>query len=147
MDSWTNRSRVLVVDDDVDDAELVIECLRRANMSAEIDVVADGVEALEYLDRRGRYRERITPNPALILLDLKMPKVDGLYVLRHLKGDQALKRLPVVLLTSSAHERDVMAGYDLGANAYVVKPVDFHDLMEVIVGIGQFWLVGNRPPP
>jgi len=147
MDSWTNRSRVLVVDDDVDDAELVIECLRRANMSAEIDVVADGVEALEYLDRRGRYRERLTPNPALILLDLKMPKVDGLTVLRHLKGDQALKRLPVVLLTSSAHERDVMAGYDLGANAYVVKPVDFHDLMEVIVGIGRFWLVGNRPPP
>src|SRR5215470_19881310 len=102
-----NHARVLLVDDDVDDAELVIESLHRANMSAEIDVVADGVEALEYLDRRGRYRERLTPNPALILLDLKMPKVDGLTVLRHLKGDQALKRLPVVLLTSSAHERDV----------------------------------------
>jgi len=142
-----NQARVLLVDDDVDDAELVIECLHRADVSAEIDVVVDGVEALEYLNRRGRYAERLTPNPALILLDLKMPKLDGLHVLRHLKSDDVLKRLPVVVLTSSAHELDVLAGYNGGANAYVVKPVDFHELVEVIVGIGRFWLVGNRPPP
>ena len=141
-----HRAHVLVVDDDVDDAELVIECLRRAGLSAEIDVVTDGVEALEYLERRGRYCERLTPNPALILLDLKMPKVDGLQVLRHLKADLRLKRLPVVVLTSSAHERDVVAGYDLGANAYVVKPVDFHEFMELIAGLGRFWLIGNCPP-
>jgi CheY-like chemotaxis protein len=142
-----NYARVLLVDDDADDAELVIECLRRASVAAEIDVVADGVEALEYLSRRGRYAERLTQNPALILLDLKMPKFDGLQVLRHLKSDPALKRLPVVVLTSSAHELDVLAGYDGGANAYVVKPVDFHDLEAVVVGIGRFWLVGNTPPP
>ena len=142
-----DRARALLVDDDADDAELISECLRRASTTAEIDIVANGVEALDYLNRRGRYSARVTRNPALILLDLKMPKLDGLQVLRHVKRDPVLKRLPVVVLTSSVHDRDVLAGYDLGANAYVVKPVDFRDLADIIVGIGRFWLVGNYPPP
>src|SRR5262245_32134576 len=137
---------ILLVEDDPDDAELIINGLRRSNVGNDIDVVRDGVEALDYLYRRGAFSDRSTADPLLILLDLKMPRVDGRQVLQQIKSDAALKHLPVVVLTSSAHERDVASGYDLGANAYVVKPVHFRDLIDAVAQIGLFWMVVNRTP-
>ena len=141
-----DNRRILLVEDDPDDAELIINGLRRSSLGNEIDVVRDGVEALDYLYRRGPFADRTTPHPLLVLLDLKMPRVDGRQVLQQIKGDHSLKHIPVVLLTSSAHERDVTSGYDLGANAYVVKPVHFRDLVEAVTQIGLFWVVVNRTP-
>jgi CheY-like chemotaxis protein len=140
------NKRILLVEDDPDDAELIITGLRRSNLVNDIDVVRDGVEALDYLYRRGAFAERATPDPLLVLLDLKMPRLDGREVLHQIKSDQRLRSLPVVVLTSSAHERDVASGYDLGANAYVVKPVHFRDLVEAVSQIGLFWIVVNRSP-
>jgi CheY-like chemotaxis protein len=136
--------RILLVEDDPDDAELIINGLRRSNVGNEIDVVRDGVEALDYLYRRGPFADRPTGDPLLVLLDLKMPRVDGQQVLQEIKADGKLKHVPVVVLTSSAHERDVTSGYDLGANAYVVKPVHFRDLIDAVAEIGLFWVVVNR---
>jgi CheY-like chemotaxis protein len=138
--------RILLVEDDPDDAELIINGLRRSNVVNEVDIVRDGVEALDYLYRRGPFADRSASQPLLILLDLKMPRVDGRQVLQQIKADPTLKHLPVVVLTSSAHERDVASGYDLGANAYVVKPVHFRDLIEAVAQIGLFWVVVNRTP-
>ena len=138
--------RILLVEDDPDDAELIINGLRRSNVVNEVDIVRDGVEALDYLYRRGPFADRSACQPLLILLDLKMPRVDGRQVLQQIKADPTLKHLPVVVLTSSAHERDVASGYDLGANAYVVKPVHFRDLIEAVAQIGLFWVVVNRTP-
>jgi CheY-like chemotaxis protein len=140
------NKRILLVEDDPDDAELIVNGLRRSNLGNEIDIVRDGVEALDYLHRRGSFAGRTTPDPLLILLDLKMPRIDGHQVLQHIKTDPTLKQIPVVVLTSSAHERDVASGYDLGANAYVVKPVHFGDLIDAVAQIGLFWVVVNRWP-
>jgi CheY-like chemotaxis protein len=138
--------RILLVEDDPDDAELIITGLRRSNLANDIDVVRDGVEALDYLYRRGAFAARARSDPLLVLLDLKMPRIDGREVLHQIKSDARLRSLPVVVLTSSAHERDVASGYALGANAYVVKPVHFRDLVEAVSQIGLFWIVVNRSP-
>jgi CheY-like chemotaxis protein len=141
-----DNRRILLIEDDPDDAELIVTGLRRSNLGNEIDVVRDGVEGLDYLYRRGDYAARTTPDPLLILLDLKMPRIDGRQVLQQVKADPRLRHVPVVLLTSSAHEKDVAMGYDLGANAYVVKPVHFRDLIDAVAQIGLFWIVVNRTP-
>jgi CheY-like chemotaxis protein len=140
------NQRILLVEDDPDDVELIVNGLRRSSMGNEIDIVRDGVEALDYLFRRGAFGGRTTPDPLLILLDLKMPRMDGRQVLKEIKSDPVLKQVPVVVLTSSAQERDVASGYDLGANAYVVKPVRFGDLIEAVAQIGLLWVVVNRSP-
>jgi CheY-like chemotaxis protein len=143
----TSVQSILLAEDNANDVELTLEALRGNRVVNEIVVVRDGAEALDYLCRRGGFAARTTENPGLILLDLKMPKVDGLEVLRQVKGDPALKTIPVVVLTSSREEHDVLRTYDLGVNAYVVKPVVFPDFMEAVRVLGQFWAVVNQPPP
>jgi CheY-like chemotaxis protein len=138
---------MLLIEDDRDDAELVLTGLRRAGMTQSIEWVADGAAALDYLFRRGAYAGRTTSDPVLVLLDLKMPKVDGFEVLRQLKGAATLRRIPTVVFTSSSEPADLRMGYELGANAYVVKPVDFADLVATVGSIGRFWMAINRPPP
>jgi len=140
-------THMLLVEDDRDDAELVITGVRRAGMMQSIEWVADGAAALDYLFRRGACAGRTTPDPAFVLLDLKMPKVDGFEVLRQLKADGTLRRIPAVVFTSSSEASDMRMGYELGANAYVVKPVDFADLVATVGVIGRFWMAINRPPP
>jgi CheY-like chemotaxis protein len=142
----TDNRRILLVEDDPDDAELIVTGLRRSNLGNDIDIVGDGVEALDYLYRRGTFVGRPTPDPVLILLDLKMPRIDGREVLEEIKSHPTLKHVPVVVLTSSAQERDIAQGYELGANAYVVKPVHFRDLVDAVAQIGLFWVVVNRSP-
>ena len=139
--------RILFVDDSEHDAELAIEALKEYNLANEVYVLRDGAEALDYLFRRGKYATRSGGEPALILLDLKMPKVDGLEVLRQVKADAVLKSIPVVIMTSSTQESDLARGYALGANAYVVKPVAFPDFVEAVKGVGAFWALLNTPPP
>lgn len=116
-------------------------------LSNEIVVVNDGEQALDYLFARGRFEKRAPGNPILVLLDLKMPKVDGLEVLRQIKGDETLRTTPVVMLTSSREEQDIVRSYRLGINAYVVKPVDFHAFIEAVKQLGTFWTIHNEPPP
>jgi CheY-like chemotaxis protein len=139
--------RILLAEDSSNDVELTLTALEQHRLANGIDVVRDGAEALDYLYSRGAYEGRTTGNPALLLLDLKMPKVDGLEVLRAIKADAALKTIPVVMLTSSREERDLAASYELGVNSYVVKPVDFHEFMEAVRQIGIFWAVVNEAPP
>jgi CheY-like chemotaxis protein len=138
---------ILIAEDNANDVELTTTALRKNHVANEMIVVRDGAEALDYLYRRGTFGDRPNGNPGLILLDLKMPKVDGLEVLRTLKADPVLKRIPVVVLTSSREEHDVIRSYDLGVNAYVVKPVTFGDFLEAVRTLGQFWAVVNEPPP
>jgi CheY-like chemotaxis protein len=116
-------------------------------LSNEIVVVNDGEQALDYLFSRGRFENRPSGNPILVLLDLKMPKVDGLEVLRQIKADETLRTTPVVMLTSSREEQDIVRSYRLGINAYVVKPVDFHAFIEAVKQLGTFWTIHNEPPP
>ena len=137
---------LLLVEDDRKDVELTLAAFAESNISNEVNVVRDGAEALDYLYRRGNYSTRMNVTPLVILLDLKLPKVDGIQVLQNLKGDPVLKSVPVVMLTSSREERDVMRSYDLGANAYVVKPVDFSEFFNAVKEIGLFWTVVNHPP-
>jgi CheY-like chemotaxis protein len=139
--------RILLVDDDAHDVELTLLALGDCRLANEVDVVSDGEEALDYLDRRGTFEARDSGNPAVILLDLKMPKVDGLEVLRKIRSNAELRLIPVVILTSSREERDLVEGYSLGVNAYVVKPVDFQQFMDAIKQIGAFWAVVNEAPP
>jgi CheY-like chemotaxis protein len=139
--------RILLAEDNANDVELTLAALRENHVINEIIVVRDGAEALDYLHRRNAYAARVGDNPALILLDLKMPKVDGIEVLRQVKSDPALKMIPVVVLTSSREEQDLVRSYDLGVNAYVVKPVDFHEFMEAVKLLGGFWAVVNETPP
>jgi len=139
--------RILLAEDSDADLELTLAALAEHNLANEVVVARDGAEALEYLQRRGAYQERGPGQPAVILLDLKMPKVDGLEVLRTVKKDPALQRVPVVMLTSSREERDLVESYQLGANAYVVKPVDFTQFLEAVKQLGMFWAVVNEPPP
>jgi CheY-like chemotaxis protein len=143
----TQLKHILLAEDNVHDVELTLTALRANNLANEVVVVRDGAEALDYLKRRGRYEGRDGSPPALMLLDLKMPKVDGLEVLRHVKTDPELRLIPIVVLTSSREEQDLLQSYDLGVNAYVVKPVDFHDFVDAVKVLGGFWAVLNEPPP
>ena len=139
--------RILMVEDDPKDVELTLTALEDYNLSNEIVVTRDGEEALDYLYCRGSFRMRTSENPAVLLLDLKLPKIDGLEVLQTIKSDEKLKIIPVVVLTSSREERDMVASYKLGVNAYVVKPVDFHEFVNAVKELGVFWAVINEPPP
>lgn len=139
--------RILMVEDDPRDVELSLTALEQYNLANEVVVAGDGEEALDYLYRRGKFMGRANGNPAVILLDLKLPKVDGLEVLERIRADEALKLIPVVVLTSSREERDMVASYKLGVNAYVVKPVDFHEFVNAVKELGVFWAIINEPPP
>jgi CheY-like chemotaxis protein len=139
--------RILLVEDNPNDAELTMEALAEHHLANGVELVKDGAAALDYLYRRGSYAERNDLNPAVVLLDLKLPKVDGLEVLRVIKSDAQLKLIPVVVLTSSREERDMIESYRLGVNAYVVKPVNFHDFIDAVKELGAFWAVVNEPPP
>ena len=140
-------NQILLVDDSARDIEMALDALQQYQLANEVVTLRDGAEALDYLYRRGPFADRTDPNPAVILLDLKMPRVDGLEVLRQLKGDAALKVIPVVMMTSSREEQDLIKSYQLGVNAYVVKPLDFHEFIEAIKVLGAFWVVLNEPPP
>ena len=139
--------RILMVEDDSKDVELTLTALEDYNLANEVVVARDGEEALDYLYCRGKFATRSNDNPAVILLDLKLPKVDGLEVLKQVKSDENLKFIPVVVLTSSKEEKDLVTSYKLGVNAYVVKPVDFHQFVNAIKELGAFWAVINVPPP
>lgn len=139
---------ILLVEDNPADAELALHALRREKLANSIHLVRDGEEALDYLFCRGSYQNRSSDHqPRLVLLDLKLPKVDGLEVLRQVKNDARLKSIPVVILTSSREERDVVESYKLGVNSYIQKPVDFDQFREMIKEVGLYWLVVNQPPP
>ncbi|MGH9144916.1 MAG: response regulator [Vicinamibacterales bacterium] len=139
--------RILLAEDNANDVELTMTALRENKVLNEVIIVRDGAEALDYLFKREGHKHRPGANPALVLLDLKMPKVDGLEVLRQIKSDPGLKSIPVVVLTSSREEQDLVSTYNLGVNAYVVKPVDFHEFVEAVKLLGGFWAVVNEPPP
>ena len=143
----TEIRRILLAEDSADDVELTLSALRANRVANEIVVARDGEEALDYLYRRNAHADRDPEHPALIVLDLKMPKVDGLDVLKHVKADPALRVIPIVVLTSSREEADIVRSYDLGVNAYVVKPVQFHAFVEAVKILGGFWAVLNEPPP
>lgn len=142
-----NLGRILIVEDDPNDVELTMTALEEHNLANEVVVTRDGEEALDYLYRRGKYTARSSDHPAVILLDLKLPKIDGLEVLRQVKTDDHLKIIPVVVLTSSREEKDLVSSYKLGVNAYVVKPVDFHEFVNAIKELGVFWAIINAAPP
>lgn len=137
--------RILLVDDSPRDRELALDALREHHLVNEVVALRDGAEALDYLYRRGEFAGRTDEDPAVILLDLKMPKVDGLEVLRQIKGDPQLKVIPVVMMTSSREDQDLVNSYRLGVNAYVVKPLSFHEFIDAIKVLGAFWLVLNEP--
>lgn len=139
--------RILMVEDDPRDVELTLTALEEYNLANEVVVARNGEEALDYLFCRGEYATRSGDNPAVMLLDLKLPKVDGLEVLQQVKSSEKLNMIPVVVLTSSHEEKDMVASYKLGVNAYVVKPVDFHEFVNAIKELGIFWAVINEPPP
>jgi len=143
----TELGRILMVEDDPNDVELTLTALGEYNLANEVVVTRDGAEALDYLYCRGNFAGRTTDNPAVLLLDLKLPKVDGLEVLKQIKSEEKLRVIPVVVLTSSREERDLVESYRLGVNAYVVKPVDFHEFVNAIKELGVFWAVINQPPP
>lgn len=138
---------ILLVEDNPNDLELTLIALAKSQLANEVVVVRDGAEALDYLHRRGEFKERVVGNPAVILLDLKLPKVDGLEVLKDIRETETLKSIPVCMLTSSKEEQDVVRSYELGVNAYVVKPVDFAEFVRAIADLGIFWAVLNEPPP
>jgi len=139
--------RILLVEDDPKDVELTLTGLAEYNLANEVVVARDGEEALEFLFQRGKYVDRPNGNPAVMLLDLKLPKVNGFEVLEKVRVDENLKMLPVVVLTSSNEERDLLHSYKLGVNAYVTKPVDFHEFVNAVKELGVFWAVINEPPP
>ena len=143
----TSFGSILMVEDDPRDVELSLTALEDYHLANEIVVTRDGEEALDYLYCRGKYKARTKGHPSVVLLDLKLPKVDGLEVLRQIKSDQAMAMIPVVVLTSSREERDMVDSYKLGVNAYVVKPVDFHEFANAIKELGIFWALINEPPP
>jgi len=138
---------ILLVEDSPNDVELTLAALAENHLANEVVVVRDGAEALDYLHRRGIFKLRAKGNPAVVLLDLKLPKVDGLEVLEQLKRDAEMQSIPVVMLTSSREEQDLTRSYKLGVNAYVVKPVEFTEFVDSIKELGLFWAVINEPPP
>jgi two-component system response regulator len=137
---------ILYAEDSPTDAEVTMRALRKANLGNQIVWVKDGAEALDFLQSRGAYADRRNVRPRLVLLDLKMPKVDGIEVLRQIRESETLRTLPVVMLTSSAEESDIVRSYNLGANSYIVKPVDFHKLSDQISRLGYYWVAMNRAP-
>jgi len=139
--------RILLVEDSANDVELILAALAESSLANEVVVVRDGEEALDYLYRRGVFRLRMEGDPVVVLLDLKLPKIQGLEVLAQLKSDSQLRVIPVVVLTSSGEEQDLIRSYNLGVNAYVIKPVDFHEFVNAIKEVGLFWAVVNQPPP
>jgi DNA-binding response OmpR family regulator len=147
METVNNLGRILMVEDDPKDVELTLTALDEYNLANEVIVTRDGEQALDYLYCRAEYKARPSGNPAVMLLDLKLPKVDGLEVLKQIRSDEELRMIPVVVLTSSKEEKDMVASYKLGVNAYVVKPVDFHEFVNAIKELGIFWAVINEPPP
>jgi len=138
---------ILLVEDNPNDIELTLAALEKGQLANEVVVVRDGAEALEYLRRQGPYAGRNSLDPAVVVLDLKLPKLDGLEVLAAVKGDEALRKLPVVMLTSSREETDLVRSYELGVNAFVVKPLGFAEFFQAIQELGTFWAVLNEPPP
>ena len=143
----TDLKRILLVEDSANDIELTLSALAENLLANEVVVVRDGEEALDYLFRRGVYKLRSPGHPAVVLLDLKLPKVDGLEVLKAIKSDASLRTVPVVMLTSSREEQDVVQSYTSGVNAYVVKPVEFDQFVKALKELGLFWAVINEPPP
>lgn len=143
----TQLKRILLAEDNEHDVELTLNALSANRLANEVVVVRDGAEALDYLYRRGPFQGREEGNPVVVLLDLKMPKVDGLEVLRQIKSDDHLRQIPVVMLTSSREENDLVESYRLGVNAYVVKPVEFGGFVQAVGEIGVFWAVINEAPP
>jgi CheY-like chemotaxis protein len=139
--------RILLVEDDHRDVELSMTALEEYNLANEVVIARDGQQALDYLYCRGGFESRIKENPAVILLDLKLPKINGLEVLQQIRSDERLKMIPVVVLTSSQEEKDMVRSYALGVNAYVVKPVDFHEFINAVKELGVFWAIINEPPP
>jgi CheY-like chemotaxis protein len=142
-----NLKRILLVDDSPRDIELALTALDTHHLANRVVALRDGAEALDYLYRRGEFAGRADGDPVVILLDLKMPKVDGIEVLRQIKSDTPLKMIPVVMMTSSREEQDLLNSYQLGVNAYVVKPVNFQKFVEAIEQVGAFWALINEPPP
>jgi CheY-like chemotaxis protein len=138
---------ILLAEDNPKDVELTLEAMAENNLANDIVVVKDGVDALEYLRCQGKYKLRKAGNPALVLLDIKMPRMEGIEVLRNIRSDAALRIIPVVVLTSSSEEQDLINTYELGVNAYIVKPVDFKQFIEAVKQIGSFWAVLNELPP
>ncbi len=147
MENVKSLKRMLLAEDDPRDAELTMAALEENNLANEVVHVSDGAEAWEFLTQKGAHAGRTAGLPAVVLLDLKMPKMDGLEVLRRMKSTEALKSIPVVMLTSSREDRDLLESYRLGVNAYVVKPVAFEEFMSAIKNVGLFWAVLNQPPP
>jgi CheY-like chemotaxis protein len=142
-----NEVEILLVEDNSNDEELTLRALRKHNLANRVHVVRDGAEALEFIFATGAYTDRKVENgPKVILLDLKLPKVDGLEVLRRVKSDDRTKATPVVVLTSSREERDVVESYKLGVNSYIVKPVDFDKFIQAVSQLGLYWLLLNQPP-
>lgn len=139
--------RILLAEDNLRDIQLTLAALEEHHLANEVMVVRDGAEALDYLYRRGPFSIRTSGHPLVVFLDLKMPKVDGVEVLRRIKGDPELQMIPVVMVTSSREQQDVLKSYKLGANAYVVKPIDFQQFNDAIKQLGLFWAVLNEPPP
>jgi CheY-like chemotaxis protein len=138
---------VLLVDDSPRDIEMELDAFAQQGLANEVVVARDGAEALDYLYRRGPFADRADEQPAVVLLDVKMPRVDGLEVLRQIKSDPQLKAIPVVMMTSSRQEQDLLTSYHLGVNAYVVKPVQFQEFARAVKVAGGFWVVLNEPPP
>jgi two-component system response regulator len=139
---------ILLVEDNPDDVKLTLHALKKCNIANKVVVTCDGVEALDYLFGAGAYAGRdVSDQPAVILLDLKLPKIDGLEVLRRMRADSRTRRLPVVVLTSSREEQDIVASYDLGANSYIRKPVDFEQFVAAVGQLGLYWLLLNETPP
>jgi CheY-like chemotaxis protein len=138
---------ILLAEDNPNDVELTLEAMVENNLANRVFVVRDGVEAMEYLRCEGKYKNRKTGIPVMVLLDIKMPRMDGIEVLRNIRGDSKLKKIPVVILTSSLEEQDIITTYELGVNAYVVKPVDFKQFTSAVKQIGSFWAVLNELPP
>lgn len=138
---------ILLVEDNLYDAELITIGLSENNVANKVILVRDGEEALDYLYCRGKFTGRMAGNPVVVLLDLNLPKIGGLEVLRQMKADEGIKLIPVVILTSSREEKDIIEGYALGTNGYVVKPIDFHQFVDTIKQLGAFWAIVNQPPP
>src|SRR5271156_2471052 len=147
METMDRLGRILMVEDDPKDVELTLTALEEYNLANEVIVVGDGEEALDYLYCQGAYKLRSPENPAVMLLDLKLPKVDGLEVLQKVKSDEKFRLIPVVVRASSHEEKGMVASYKLGVNAYVVKPVDFHEFVNAIRELGVFWAIVNEAPP
>jgi two-component system response regulator len=148
MTSHLSPVDILLVEDNPRDAELTIRALKKRNLANQLFVVEDGAEALDFIFCRGAYVQRdLLDPPKIVLLDLKLPKVNGLEVLREVKADERTRTIPVVILTSSREDPDIKAAYELGANSYVVKPVDFDAFLEAMSQVGFYWLLVNQPPP